>query len=85
MAEPSDQLPFNRFNFHTFLLVSTIYQFVINLLMVSLGINVKWSFSVLLCFDSELVIIFLKFLYDQDPVRQLLELSEVDSSVEVDL
>lgn len=36
-------------------------------------------------FNSELVIIFLKFLYDQDPVRQLLELSEVDSSVEVDL
>lgn len=39
----------------------------------------------LLCFDSELVIIFLKFLYDQDPVRQLLEISEGDSSVEVDL
>ncbi|KAJ8549636.1 hypothetical protein K7X08_033343 [Anisodus acutangulus] len=36
-------------------------------------------------FNSELVIIFLKFLYDQDPVRQLLKLSEVDSSVEVDL
>ncbi|KAG5622681.1 hypothetical protein H5410_007899 [Solanum commersonii] len=36
-------------------------------------------------FNSELVIIFLKFLYDQDPVKQLLELSEVDSSVEVDL
>lgn len=36
-------------------------------------------------FNSELVIIFLKFLYDQDPVRQLLELSEGDNSVEVDL
>nr|XP_016445990.1 PREDICTED: anaphase-promoting complex subunit 4-like isoform X1 [Nicotiana tabacum] len=36
-------------------------------------------------FNSELVIIFLKFLYDQDPVRQLLEISEGDSSVEVDL
>ncbi|XP_060191853.1 anaphase-promoting complex subunit 4 [Lycium barbarum] len=36
-------------------------------------------------FNSELVIIFLKFLYDQDPVKQLLELSEADRSVEVDL
>ncbi|XP_047262940.1 anaphase-promoting complex subunit 4 isoform X3 [Capsicum annuum] len=36
-------------------------------------------------FNSELVIIFLKFLYDQDPVRQLLELSKVDRSVEVDM
>ncbi|XP_047262944.1 anaphase-promoting complex subunit 4 isoform X8 [Capsicum annuum] len=36
-------------------------------------------------FNSELVIIFLKFLYDQDPVRQLLELSKVDRSVEVDI
>ncbi|XP_059659639.1 anaphase-promoting complex subunit 4 [Cornus florida] len=36
-------------------------------------------------FSSELVIIFLRFLYDQDPVRQLLELSEVDHCVEIDL
>lgn len=36
-------------------------------------------------FHSEHVIIFLKYLYDQDPVRQLLELSEVDHSIEVDL
>ncbi|KAF8389342.1 hypothetical protein HHK36_026036 [Tetracentron sinense] len=36
-------------------------------------------------FNSELVIIFLKFLYDQDPVRQLLELSEIDHSIEIDL
>lgn len=85
MAEPSDQLPFNRFNFHTFFIFSTSINLFINLQMVSVGSNAKWSCSVLLCFDSELVIIFLKFLYDQDPVRQLLELSEVDSSVEVDL
>ncbi|KAK9267431.1 hypothetical protein L1049_009857 [Liquidambar formosana] len=39
----------------------------------------------LLPFNSELVVIFLKFLYDQDPVRQLLELSEVDHSIEIDL
>ncbi|KAA8515340.1 hypothetical protein F0562_018430 [Nyssa sinensis] len=39
----------------------------------------------LLPFSSELVIIFLKFLYDQDPVRRLLELSEVDYNIEIDL
>ncbi|XP_052203528.1 anaphase-promoting complex subunit 4 [Diospyros lotus] len=39
----------------------------------------------LLPFSSELVIIFLKFLYDQDPVRQLLELSEVDQTIEIDM
>lgn len=36
-------------------------------------------------YNSELVVIFLKFLYDQDPVRQLLEPSEVDHDVDVDL
>ncbi|KAI8525409.1 hypothetical protein RHMOL_Rhmol13G0228400 [Rhododendron molle] len=36
-------------------------------------------------FSSELVIMFLKFLYDQDPVRQFLELSEVDQNVEIDV
>ncbi|KAJ0016887.1 hypothetical protein Pint_10737 [Pistacia integerrima] len=36
-------------------------------------------------YNSELVVVFLKFLYDQDPVRQLLEPSEVDHDVEVDL
>ncbi|KAF9614456.1 hypothetical protein IFM89_018692 [Coptis chinensis] len=35
-------------------------------------------------FNSELVITFLKFLYDQDPVRHLLEASEVEYTVEVD-
>ncbi|KAL0300753.1 UNVERIFIED_CONTAM: Anaphase-promoting complex subunit [Sesamum radiatum] len=39
------------------------------------------------CFlvDSELVIIFLKFLYDQDPVGLLLQDSEFDHNVEVEL
>ncbi|KAG5516788.1 hypothetical protein RHGRI_037512 [Rhododendron griersonianum] len=36
-------------------------------------------------FSSELVIMFLKFLYDQDPVRQFLELSEVDQNIEIDV
>uniref|UniRef100_A0A2P2INE0 Anaphase-promoting complex subunit 4 n=2 Tax=Rhizophora mucronata TaxID=61149 RepID=A0A2P2INE0_RHIMU len=39
----------------------------------------------LLPYNSELVVIFLKFLYDQDPVRQLLEPSEIDCNIDVDL
>ncbi|XP_061367672.1 anaphase-promoting complex subunit 4 [Gastrolobium bilobum] len=39
----------------------------------------------LLPYNSELVIIFLKFLYEQDPVKQLLEISETDYDVEIDL
>ncbi|KAJ9563096.1 hypothetical protein OSB04_008256 [Centaurea solstitialis] len=39
----------------------------------------------LLAFNSELVILFLKYLYDQDPVKRLLESSEVDQSIEVDV
>ncbi|XP_031391478.1 anaphase-promoting complex subunit 4 isoform X1 [Punica granatum] len=36
-------------------------------------------------YNSELVIVFLKFLYDQDPVKQLLEASEADHCIEIDL
>ncbi|XP_034214411.1 anaphase-promoting complex subunit 4 isoform X2 [Prunus dulcis] len=39
----------------------------------------------LLLYNSELVVIFLKFLYDQDPVKQLLEASEADDHIEVGL
>ncbi|XP_071741513.1 anaphase-promoting complex subunit 4-like [Rutidosis leptorrhynchoides] len=39
----------------------------------------------LLAFNSELVILFLKYLYDEDPVRRLLESTESDNSIEVDL
>ncbi|KAL0407341.1 UNVERIFIED_CONTAM: Anaphase-promoting complex subunit [Sesamum latifolium] len=39
----------------------------------------------LLPFSSELVIIFLKFLYDQDPVGILLQDSEFDHNIEVEL
>ncbi|KAK9936263.1 hypothetical protein M0R45_013112 [Rubus argutus] len=39
----------------------------------------------LLLYNSELVVIFLKFLYDQDPARQLLEASEADESIEIGL
>ncbi|KAK7362944.1 hypothetical protein VNO77_05069 [Canavalia gladiata] len=39
----------------------------------------------LLPYNSELVIIFLKFLYEQDPVKRLLEISEPEYEVEIDL
>ncbi|KAG6420642.1 hypothetical protein SASPL_117177 [Salvia splendens] len=39
----------------------------------------------LLPFSSELVILFLKFLYDQDPVGMLLQDTQLDHNVEVDL
>lgn len=39
----------------------------------------------ILAFNCELVILFLKYLYDQDPVKRLLESTEVDHSIEVDL
>lgn len=44
----------------------------------------KCSCSLLHGFCSELVIIFLKFLYDQDPIEQLLDFSNVDRKIEVD-
>lgn len=43
-----------------------------------------WLIPFVPCF-SELVIIFLKFLYDQDPVGLLLEASESNKKIEVDL
>ncbi|XP_068325180.1 anaphase-promoting complex subunit 4 [Pyrus communis] len=39
----------------------------------------------LLLYNSELVVIFLKFLYDQDPVKQLLEASEADHHIDIGL
>lgn len=71
MSEPSDQLlPYNRF------------------VLPSLGIliikDVNFS-DITFGFGSELIIIFLKFLYDQDPIKQLLDISETDYDVEIDL
>ncbi|XP_056171888.1 anaphase-promoting complex subunit 4-like isoform X1 [Syzygium oleosum] len=39
----------------------------------------------LLTYNSELVVVFLKFLYDQDPVMQLLDLSDADEGIDIDL
>lgn len=44
-----------------------------------------YPFTHTLGFGSELVVIFLKFLYDQDPVKQLLEASEVDHHIDIGL
>nr|AGN12862.1 putative anaphase-promoting complex subunit 4 [Leavenworthia alabamica] len=38
-----------------------------------------------LSYNSELLVVFLKFLYDQDPVKELLELSEAGDDIEIDL
>ncbi|KAK1583929.1 hypothetical protein Q3G72_028261 [Acer saccharum] len=56
-----------------------------NLSASSLGMLMQEPSDQFLRYSSELVVIFLKFLYDQDPVRQLLDPSEVDHEVEVDL
>ncbi|XP_057748583.1 anaphase-promoting complex subunit 4 [Arachis stenosperma] len=39
----------------------------------------------LLPYNSELIVIFLKFLYEQDPVKQLLEISDADYDIEIDV
>lgn len=69
MQEPSDQL----LPYNRYVL-QTFFKFIL----------VAEIFSHF-CFCSELVVIFLKFLYDQDPVRQLLDLSEADYDIEIDL
>ncbi|XP_048132489.1 anaphase-promoting complex subunit 4-like [Rhodamnia argentea] len=38
----------------------------------------------LLTYNSELVVVFLKFLYDQDPVMQLLDLPKADEEIDID-
>ncbi|ESQ55223.1 hypothetical protein EUTSA_v10024471mg [Eutrema salsugineum] len=38
----------------------------------------------LMSYNSELLVVFLEFLYDQDPVKDLLELSEADDDIEID-
>jgi hypothetical protein len=69
MSEPSDQLL--PYDRFAFLVFLIIPYFALILLNYYFG--------------SELLVIFLKFLYDQDPVRQLLELSEADCDIEIEL
>ena len=68
MSEPSDQL-------------LPYNRFVLRFLMIVNGVLIS---DITFGLGSELVVIFLKFLYDQDPVKQLLETSEADY-VEIDL
>lgn len=70
MSEPSDQLlTYNRFVIHSRSPLCSL-----------LGLPVTNSM-----FCSELLVVFLKFLYDQDPVTQLLDTSEADHCIEIDL
>lgn len=73
MSEPSDQLlPFSRFENWLFFEILANFWTISNLADISL-------------IGSELVILFLKFLYDQDPVGTLLQDTQLDHNIEVDL
>lgn len=72
MQEPNDQLlPYNRYA-RVFLCCLWLYM--------------PYLCRYMVCFrGSELLVVFLKFLYDQDPVKDLVELSEADDDIEIDL
>ncbi|KAF3451562.1 hypothetical protein FNV43_RR07657 [Rhamnella rubrinervis] len=69
------------------LLSSVVQQFsnFFNWLLKCIKLLMSEPSDQLLPYNSELVIIFLKFLYDRDPVRQLLEASDTDDNIEIDL
>ncbi|XP_021902226.1 anaphase-promoting complex subunit 4 [Carica papaya] len=69
------------------ILSSVVQQFsnFFNWLLKCIKLLMQEPSDQLLPYNSELVVIFLKFLYDQDPVRQLLDLSEADYDIEIDL
>ncbi|GMN50906.1 hypothetical protein TIFTF001_020066 [Ficus carica] len=69
------------------LLSSVVLQFsnFFNWLLKCIKLLLSEPSDQLLPYNSELVVIFLKFLYDQDPVRQLLESSDADQIIELDL
>ncbi|KAK2977122.1 hypothetical protein RJ640_017646 [Escallonia rubra] len=66
-------------------LSSAVQQFsnFFNWLLKSVKLLMSEPSDQLLPFSSELVVVFLKFLYDQDPIRQLLEFSEADQCIAV--
>ncbi|XVF40588.1 hypothetical protein PTKIN_Ptkin01aG0126000 [Pterospermum kingtungense] len=66
-------------------LTSVVQQFsnFFNWLLKCIKLLMQEPSDQLLPFSSELLVIFLKFLYDQDPVKPFLELSEVD--IETDM
>ncbi|KAF4386907.1 hypothetical protein F8388_006862 [Cannabis sativa] len=69
------------------LLSSVVQQFsnFFNWLLKCIRILMQEPSDQLLPYNSELVVIFLKFLYDQDPVKQLLEASNADQIIDIDL
>uniref|UniRef100_A0A1J3IVY5 Anaphase-promoting complex subunit 4 n=1 Tax=Noccaea caerulescens TaxID=107243 RepID=A0A1J3IVY5_NOCCA len=68
-------------------LSSVIQQFLnfFNWLLKSIKYLMQEPNDQLLPYNSELLVVFLKFLYDQDPVKDLVELSEADDDIEIDL
>ncbi|KAK3013402.1 hypothetical protein RJ639_009463, partial [Escallonia herrerae] len=64
-------------------LSSAVQQFsnFFNWLLKSVKLLMSEPSDQLLPFSSELVVVFLKFLYDQDPIRELLEFSEADQCI----
>ncbi|CAN8325502.1 unnamed protein product [Cochlearia groenlandica] len=61
------------------------YSNFFNWLLKSIKYLMQEPIDQLMSYNSELLVVFLKFLYDQDPVRDLVELSEADNDIEVDL
>ncbi|KFK28735.1 hypothetical protein AALP_AA7G040100 [Arabis alpina] len=68
-------------------LSSVVQQFsnFFNWLLKSIKYLMQEPNDLLSPYNSELLVVFLKFLYDQDPVKDLLELSEPGDDIEIDL
>ncbi|KAL5054337.1 hypothetical protein RYX36_035019 [Vicia faba] len=69
----------------SFNFINSNYSNFFNWLLKCIKLLMSEPSDQLLPYNSELVIIFLKFLYEQDPVKQLLDISETDYNVEIDL
>ncbi|KAF2586367.1 hypothetical protein F2Q70_00034755 [Brassica cretica] len=68
-------------------LSSVVQQFsnFFNWLLKSIKYLMQEPNDQLMSYNSELLVVFLKFLYDQDPVKDLVDLSEADDDIEIDI
>lgn len=68
-------------------LTSVVQQFsnFFNWLLKSIKYLMQEPNDQLMSYNSELLVVFLKFLYDQDPVKDLVDLSEADDDIEIDI
>ncbi|WZZ25145.1 hypothetical protein YC2023_008546 [Brassica napus] len=68
-------------------LSSVVQQFsnFFNWLLKSIKYLMQEPNDQLMSYNSELLVVFLKFLYDQDPVKDLVDLSEADDDIEIDM